>query len=101
MSLYAKVENNTVTNVVVCDDLNIGLLDGNFIKITDSTNNPSIGATYNSEKNKFINNSMYESWVLNEETCVYEAPVPKPESGEYYWNEEDQEWIELVSGIEA
>jgi len=77
----------------------MGSLSGFYVKITDATNNPSIGASYNSDHNKFINKKLYDSWVLNETTFIYEAPVEMPSEGEYYWNEEDEEWVEVVSGI--
>jgi hypothetical protein len=55
-----------------------------------------IGHTWNEELNAFITSKPYESWVLNEETASWEAPVPMPEITEenknYIWNEELGEW---------
>ena len=41
----------------------------------------------------FIAPCDYASWILNEETCAYEAPVAYPDDGQKYnWNEETQQW---------
>lgn len=101
MSKYAKINSdNIVENIILAEDYAISSLDGRYVKVTDLSRNAEIGYVYNSEAGKFIQKSIYPSWTLNEETLVYEAPVQKPLTGEYYWNEEDQEWVELVSGIE-
>jgi len=52
-----------------------------------------IGHTYDEGRDAFIPPKPFNSWVLNETTCVYNAPVAKPNDGnEYYWNEENQQW---------
>lgn len=98
MSNYAKIENNIVVNVIVCDDSNISSLDGEYIKITESTNDATINGQYNKEHNKFADTKIHESWILNPTTFIHEAPIAKPATGNYAWNEENQEWVELVSG---
>jgi hypothetical protein len=54
------------------------------------------GYTYNEESNAFIPPKPHESWILNEETADWEAPVPMPESVEggplYTWDEEIGNW---------
>jgi hypothetical protein len=101
MSKYAKINSeNIVENIILAEDSVISSLDGFYVKVTDSSRNAEIGYMYNQEARKFIQKSIYPSWTLNEETLVYEAPVQKPLTGEYYWNEEGQEWIEIISGIE-
>ena len=99
MSNYAKIENDIVVNIIVCDDSNISSLNGSYVKITPETNDATIGSEYNKEHNKFADIKMYDSWVLNPTTFIHEAPIAKPSSGEYAWNEENQEWVEIVSGI--
>lgn len=99
MSNYAKIENNVVVNIIICDDSNIVSLNGDYVKITENTNDPAIGSVYYKDKNKFTDIKIYDSWILNQDTCLYEAPVAKPSTGRYVWNEENQEWVELVSGI--
>lgn len=62
-------------------------------------NYAGIGYTYNSEIDAFVAPKPYASWVLNEETALYEAPTAMPtdadqEAGEYYmWDEETTAWV--------
>jgi hypothetical protein len=52
------------------------------------------GFTYDPIRDAFIPPQPYPSWILNETTCQWEAPVPYPTDGKsYYWNEELQEWV--------
>ena len=56
-------------------------------------NYATIGGTYDSSRDAFIPPKPHSSWVLNETTCQWEAPVVKPEDDNYYkWNEETQQW---------
>lgn len=57
-------------------------------------NYAGIGYTYDKQRDAFIPPKPHPSWKLNEETCAYEAPVPKPKTGELLagWDEEKQEW---------
>ena len=56
-------------------------------------NYAGIGYTYDADRDAFIPPKPFESWVLNEETCLWEAPLPYPEDGAtYYWNEELFSW---------
>jgi hypothetical protein len=60
-------------------------------------NYAGIGYTYDEERDAFIPPKPFESWVLNEDTCLWGAPVPKPEDGMYTWDEETGAWIEVVN----
>jgi hypothetical protein len=56
-------------------------------------NHAGIGYTYDSQKDAFIPPKPYNSWVLNEETCLWDAPIAYPNDGQRYtWNEETQSW---------
>lgn len=57
-------------------------------------NYAGIGYTYDKVRDAFIPPKPYSSWVLNEETCRWEAPVedPSTETEFYFWNEENGEW---------
>ena len=56
-------------------------------------NYATIGGRYDSSRDAFIPPKPHLSWVLNETTCQWEAPVVKPEDDNYYkWNEETQQW---------
>jgi hypothetical protein len=57
-------------------------------------NYASIGYTYDETRDAFIPPKPYNSWVLNESTCNWEAPVACPQDDNYYkWNEETTSWI--------
>lgn len=55
------------------------------------------GYLYDPEKDAFIPPKPYPSWILNEESCLWEAPIPKPTSSVLYtWNENTQLWEEYT-----
>jgi hypothetical protein len=57
-----------------------------------------IGYTYDEDRDAFIPKKLYQSWILNEDTCLWESPIPKPnrdglEVNQYWdWNETNQSW---------
>ena len=56
-------------------------------------NYAGIGYKYDADKDAFIPPQPFNSWSLDETTCLWEAPVAYPEDGErYIWNEENQTW---------
>jgi len=57
-------------------------------------NYAGIGFTYDDVRDAFIPPKPYPSWILDEETCRWEAPISKPEEDGvmYEWNEENQTW---------
>jgi len=56
-----------------------------------------IGMTYDEDKDAFIPKKPYASWILNEETCQWEAPSAMPDDGKNYtWNESTTSWDEIV-----
>tara|TARA_R110002020_G_scaffold236042_3_gene448326 strand:+ start:1426 stop:1800 length:375 start_codon:yes stop_codon:yes gene_type:complete len=60
-------------------------------------NYAGIGYKYDNEKDAFIAPQPYNSWTLNETTCLWEAPVNYPDDGKYYaWNEETTSWDEIA-----
>lgn len=57
-----------------------------------------VGYTYDATRDAFIPPKPYASWKLNEDTCLWEAPIPKPTDlfkWSYKWNEEAQKWEEV------
>jgi len=57
-------------------------------------NHAGIGFTYDSNRDAFIPPKPYNSWVLNETTCLWEAPIAYPNDGQLYiWNEQTLNWI--------
>jgi|TARA_R110000772_G_scaffold104445_1_gene205814 hypothetical protein len=62
--------------------------NGNFRK-----NHAGVGYTYDETKDAFISFKPYASWILNEDTCIWEAPIAYPDDGEKYaWNESTSSW---------
>ena len=56
-------------------------------------NYAGIGMTYDEDRDAFIPPKPYQSWILNETTCLWNAPVVKPDDGQdYNWNEQNQSW---------
>jgi hypothetical protein len=56
-------------------------------------NHAGIGYTYDEDRDAFIPPKPFKSWVLNESTCLWEAPVAMPNDGQKYsWNEQNQSW---------
>ena len=60
-------------------------------------NHAGIGYTYDEDRDAFIPKKIYNSWILNEQTCLWEAPVAKPttelQENQYYsWNESIINW---------
>ena len=113
-------ENNIVTRVTVGSNDHedegyqwlIDNLGGRWIKTSYNThggvhtlggtplrkNFGDVGFTYNEELDAFIPPKPYESWVLNQGTCLWEAPVPCPENGRYFWSEDEIAWV-LVDDV--
>jgi hypothetical protein len=56
-------------------------------------NYAGIGMTYDEDRDAFIPKKPFNSWILNETTCQWEAPVAYPNDGQIYsWNETNQTW---------
>jgi len=61
-------------------------------------NYAGIGYTYDFARDAFIPPKPFDSWTLNENSCLWEAPVAYPDDGQQYtWNEENQQW-DLIDG---
>jgi hypothetical protein len=95
---YAFIKNNEVINIVVFEDETEELL--NHFKetfelddIVFSENRASIGGLYIKEKDVFVGIKPFNSWILNEDTYKWEAPVSYPEDdNNYTWNESTLSW---------
>ena len=108
MAHYAKIgKGNKVEQVIVAEQDVIDTLEGVWIQTSYNTiegthklggtpfrkNFAGVGFKYDSGRDAFIPPRLYDSWILNEDTCQWEAPVVYPEDGERYkWNEENQTW---------
>ena len=122
MAYFAEVdENDIVIRVLAVDDLHEGNgqdflantlgLGGTWIQTSYNThagihinggtplrkNYAALGGKYDRTLDAFIHPQPYASWVLNTDTCVWEAPVEKPNDNKFYtWDEENLAWEEVI-----
>lgn len=60
-------------------------------------NYAGIGYTYDPNRDAFIPPQPYFSWVLNEQTCHWDCPVPMPiNEKQYAWDEQTRQWVEFT-----
>jgi len=59
-------------------------------------NYAGIGFTYDENRDAFIPPTPHASWVLDETTCLWVAPVAMPEDGDYVWDEQAGDWVEVT-----
>tara|TARA_R110000868_G_scaffold139292_1_gene354057 strand:- start:471 stop:812 length:342 start_codon:yes stop_codon:yes gene_type:complete len=113
MSHFAKIENGTVTQVIVAeqDVIDSGIFGNGWVQTSYNThggfhanggtplrkNFAGIGYTYDSQRDAFISPQPYPSWTLVEETCQWTAPVAMPTDNKIYiWNEATLSWVEVT-----
>jgi hypothetical protein len=125
MAHYAFIDNhNIVTQVIVGrdeNDLSEGISDWEVyyseklgqrcLRTSYNTNSGShtaggqsyrgnyagIGFVYNEVLDAFIPPQPYPSWILNEATYSWEAPIPQPEDDNFYlWNENKKDWEAII-----
>ena len=102
MAHFAKInKTNIVTDVIVAeqDFINSGKVGDSFLWIQTSYNGSfrknyaGIGFQYDKTRDAFIAPKPYPSWILNETTCRWEAPVAYPDDENIYnWNETTINW---------
>ena len=62
-------------------------------------NYAGIGYTYDHARDAFIPPKPYDSWILNPNTCQWDAPIEYPSDGKSYtWDDENQQWEEINHG---
>ena len=123
MAHFAQLdENNIVTQVIVVSNEDIKDSEGNESELTGIAfcksllgantiwkqtsynanirkNYAGIGFTYDATRDAFIAPKPFNSWLLNETTCIWESPVSYPNDGNpYRWDEETTSWIEVNNG---
>lgn len=110
MSHFAELdENNIVLRVLVCDnsmpnegyDWLIETFGGTWVQTSYNANFrknfAGIGYKYDQQLDAFIAPKPFDSWVLNEETAQWEAPIPYPADGVIYkWDEAVLDWVAVV-----
>ena len=119
MAHFAKVENGVVTQVIVIDQetLNLGHWGDPSLWVQTSYNTQGgkhllggtplrknyagVGFTYDANRDAFLPPRPFASWVLDEDTCLWNAPTPMPvEEGKMFqWNEDSKSWVEFVMPV--
>jgi hypothetical protein len=113
MTHFAKVLNGIVTQVIVAEpeffNTFVDSSPGEWIEtcygafcgkdehgnVALRKNYAGIGYKYDSARDAFIPPCQYKKWVLNEETCIYEPPIPIPlDEKPYDWDDENGQWVE-------
>jgi hypothetical protein len=112
MSHFAKVCDGIVTQVIVAEpeffNTFVDSSPGEWIQTSYNTrggqhpegrpvrkNYAGLGYTYDSIRDAFIPPKPYASWLLNEDTCLWDSPVAYPTDGKRYtWDEATTNWIE-------
>ena len=115
MGHFAKVLNGVVQQVIVAEPEFFETFTddspGEWIQTSYNThggvhslggtplrkNYASTGFIYDKQRDAFIPPKPFPSWELNEDTCLWEAPVPMPDDGNRYrWNEDTQAWDQVA-----
>ena len=119
MAHFCKLENNVVKQVIVVSNQDIldeqgqeseekgiafcsNLLGGTWLQTSYNgnirKNYAGIGYTYDEGLDAFIPPKPFNSWLLDEETCQWKAPVDYPTDGKVYsWDEESKSWVEVAA----
>ena len=115
MAHFAKVNNGIVEQVIVAEpeffNTFVDSSPGEWIQTSYNThggqhpegrplrkNYAGIGYSYDAGRDVFIPPKPFASWVLNEDTCLWDAPIPMPTDDKMYqWDEETQNWVEVTA----
>lgn len=114
MAHFAKVVDGVVTQVIVAEpeffNTFVDSSPGQWIQTSYNTrggqhpegrplrkNYAGIGYTYDSRRDAFIPPKPFPSWVLEESSCLWNAPVAYPDDGKIYrWDEATTNWVEVT-----
>ena len=116
MAHFAEIDNDNIVKQVIVVDNSVlidefgneneelgrqfcsQLLGGNWIQTSYNKklrkNFAGIGHSYDASRDAFVPPKPYPSWILDENTYQWQAPIPYPESGDFFeWSERLQKWI--------
>jgi hypothetical protein len=111
MAHFALIKDGVVTTVIVAEQDFIDTQSGTWVQTSYNThggvhslggtplrkNYAGIGYVYDAERDAFYAPSPYLSWSLDEDTCLWEAPVAHPNDKlDYTWDEATLTWIEIT-----
>jgi hypothetical protein len=114
MSHFAKVIDGIVTEVLVIDQevIDTGAFGDPAFWVQTSYNThggqhpegrplrknyAGVGFTYDAERDAFYAPQPFASWTLNEDTCLWVAPTPRPDDGRvYHWDESTLAWVKVT-----
>ncbi len=111
MSHWAEIDNNNIVLRVLVGpnygdegEAFFNGLGGTWVKTSYNgnirKNYAGIGFTYDATRDAFIGPKPYNSWLLNEDTCQWQAPVPYPTDDlMYIWDEELTDWKPIIKEI--
>lgn len=118
MAHFAKVVDGKVTQVIVAEpeffETFVDTSPGEWIQTSYNTrggehtlggtplrkNYAGIGFTYDRTRDAFIPPQPFPSWVLDEDTCLWNAPVAMPTDGKLYtWDEATTSWVEVTENV--
>jgi hypothetical protein len=117
MAHYACIDENNLVTLVFVGKEETELLDGKsvdweeyygakrtsynvhggvhkFGKPPLRKNYAGVGYIYDAQRDAFIPPKPFPSWCLNDETCLWEPPVPMPTDGMYIWDEPALAWVQ-------
>lgn len=110
MAHWAEIDEKNIVVRVTVGDNNvpdqgyqwlIDNLGGTWIQTSYNSrirkNFAGIGMTYDSVRDAFIEPKPFDSWLLNEDTCRWQPPIPVPRDGKlYFWSESNLLWTEVL-----
>lgn len=113
MTHFARVINGIVTEVIVAeqDVIDSGMFGDGWVQTSYNTyggqhpegrplrkNYAGVGFTYDAQRDAFIAPQPFMSWTLEEDSCLWIAPIAYPTDGkQYYWDEPTTSWVEQVN----
>ena len=113
MAHFAQIQNGIVTQVIVAeqDVIDSGLFGAGWVQTSYNThggqhpegrplrkNYAGIGYTYDTQRDAFIAPQPHASWLLDEQTCLWNPPTPMPTDNKLYtWDEPTTSWVEVTN----
>ena len=107
MAYFAEIDTSSkVLRVVATDGIAddkgyswlVASLGGVWVETSNAfrLNYAGISFTYDADRDAFIPPTPYPSWVLDEDTCLWVAPIAYPAEGDHVWDEQAGDWVEVT-----